>query len=67
MGMKVIEKAKTSRHDLVAALKDVVAYCNKAHAGMTDAQGSQMVKMMNYDVARLTALSVNTAHQFRPR
>ena len=32
-----------------------------------DAQGSQMVKMMNYDVVRLTALSVNTAHQFRLR
>jgi hypothetical protein len=46
----------------VAALKDGVAYCNKAFAGMTDAQGSQTVKMMNYDVARLTVLSINTAH-----
>ena len=59
---KDIEKTKTSKADLVAALKDAVAYCNKAYAGMTDAQGSQMVKMMNYDVARLTVLSVNTAH-----
>ena len=67
MGMKVIEKTKTSRQDLVAALKDAVAYCNEAHAGMTDAPGSQMVKIMNYDVARHTALSVNTAHQFRLR
>ena len=65
--MKVIEKTKTSRQDLVAALKDAVAYCNKAHTGMKDAQGSQMVKMMNYDVVRLTALSVNTSHQFRLR
>jgi uncharacterized damage-inducible protein DinB len=60
--MKAIEKTKTSKADLVAALKDAVAYCNKAYAGMTDAQGSQTVKMMNYDVARLTVLSVNTAH-----
>jgi uncharacterized damage-inducible protein DinB len=60
--MKAIEKTKTSKADLVAALKDAVAYCNKAYAGMTDAQGSQIVKMMNYDVARLTVLSVNTAH-----
>jgi|SRR5579871_2163688 len=60
--MKAIEKTKTSKADLVAALKDAVAYCNKAFAGMTDAQGSQTVKMMNYDVARLTVLSVNTAH-----
>ncbi|HEY6414217.1 MAG TPA: DinB family protein [Edaphobacter sp.] len=60
--MKAIEKTKTSKADLVAALKDAVAYCNKAYAGMTDAKGSQTVKMMNYDVARLTVLSVNTAH-----
>lgn len=57
-----IEKIKTSKADLVTALKDAVAYCNKAYAGMTDAQGSQTVKLMNYDVARLTVLSVNTAH-----
>ena len=60
--MKAIEKTKTSKADLVTALKDAVAYCNKAYAGMSDAQGSQTVKMMNYDVARLTVLSVNTAH-----
>jgi uncharacterized damage-inducible protein DinB len=60
--MKDIEKTKTSKADLVIALKDAVAYCNKAFAGMTDAQGSQTVKMMNYDMAKLTVLSVNTAH-----
>lgn len=60
--MKGIEKTKTSKADLVAALKDAVAYCNKAYTGMTDAQGSQMVKFMNFDVARLTVLSINTAH-----
>jgi uncharacterized damage-inducible protein DinB len=60
--MKAIEKTKTSKADLVAALKEGVAYCNKAFAGMTDAQGSQMVKMMGYDLAKITVLSVNTAH-----
>ena len=60
--MKDIEKTKTSKADLVIALKDAIAYCNKVYAGMTDAQGSQMVKVMNYDLARLTVLSVNTAH-----
>jgi uncharacterized damage-inducible protein DinB len=59
---KAIEKTKTSKPDLVAALREGVAYCNKAFGGMTDAQGSQMIKMMNFDVARLTVLSVNTAH-----
>jgi uncharacterized damage-inducible protein DinB len=60
--MKDIEKTKTTKADLVIALKDAIAYCNKVYAGMTDAQGSQMVKVMNYDLARLTVLSVNTAH-----
>jgi len=60
--MKDIEKTKTSKADLVAALKDAAAFCNKAYAGMTDAQGSQTVKFMNYDTAKLTVLSVNTAH-----
>jgi uncharacterized damage-inducible protein DinB len=59
---KAIEKTMTTKADLVSALKDAVAYCNKAYAGMTDAQGSQMVKMFNYDLARLTVFSVNTAH-----
>ena len=60
--MKGIEKTKTSKADLVAALKEAVAYCEKAYAGMTDTQGSQTVKMMNYNVAKLSVLSVNTAH-----
>ena len=60
--MKDIEKTKTSKADLLIAVKDAIAYCNKVYAGMTDAQGSQMVKVMNYDLARLTVLSVNTAH-----
>jgi uncharacterized damage-inducible protein DinB len=58
------EKSKTAKADLVAALKDAVAYCNKTYAGMTDAKGSQMVKLMNYDFARLTVLSTNTAHMY---
>lgn len=60
--MKGIEKSKTTKADLVAALKDAVDYCNKVYGAMTDAQGSQTVKFMSYDVAKLTVLSVNTAH-----
>src|SRR5437868_15226388 len=41
---KGIEKTKTSKADLVAAVKDAVAYCNKAFDSMTDAKGSRMVK-----------------------
>ena len=59
---KGIEKTKTSKADLVAALKDAVAYCNKAFDSMTDAKGSQMVKLFNFDIAKLTLFSLNTAH-----
>jgi hypothetical protein len=59
---KDIEKTKTSKADLVAALKDAVAYCNKSFDSMTDAKGSQMVKFFNYDLAKLTLFSINTAH-----
>jgi hypothetical protein len=59
---KGIEKTKTSKADLVAALKDAVAYCNKAFDSMTDAKGSQMVKLFNFDMAKLTVFSLNTAH-----
>jgi hypothetical protein len=46
----------------VAALKDGVAYCNRAFDGMTDAKGSQTVKFMSFDLAKLTMFSLNTAH-----
>lgn len=58
------EKTKTSKDDLIAALKSSVAYCSKVYAAMTDAKGAEMAKMMNMDFARLTVLSANTAHDY---
>lgn len=57
-----IEKTKTSKADLVAAIKDAVAYCNQAFDGMTDAKGSEMAEFRSFHLARLTILSLNTAH-----
>ena len=60
---KNIEKTKTSKADLVAALKDAVAYCTKSFDGMTDAKGSEIVKIFGrMNLARLTVFSLNTAH-----
>jgi uncharacterized damage-inducible protein DinB len=39
-----IEKTKTSKADLVAALKDGFAYCDKVYDAMTDAAATQTVK-----------------------
>ena len=59
-----IENSKTTKAELVAALKEAVAYCSKAYAGMTDTKGGEMVKLMNYDFARLTVLAGNIAHDY---
>lgn len=59
---KDIEKTKTSKADLVAAVKDAVAYCTKSFDSMTDAKGSEMVKLFNFNLARITLFSLNTAH-----
>ena len=59
---KNIEKTKTTKADLVAALKDAVAYCNKAFDATTDASGSELAKFHNFQLAKLTLLSLNTAH-----
>lgn len=50
--------------DLIAALKDAVAYCKTTYAAMTDARGGEMVKLMNMDFARLAVLAGNTAHDY---
>src|SRR5438876_8151407 len=39
-----IETTKTSKADLIAALKDAFAYCGRAYNGMTDSSATQMVK-----------------------
>jgi uncharacterized damage-inducible protein DinB len=57
-----IEKSKTSKADLIAALKDAFAYCDKAYDGMTDASAVQMVKLFGNDAPRLAALTVNNMH-----
>ena len=59
---KDIEKTKTSKADLVSAVKDAVAYCDKAFDGMTDAKGSEMVKLFGFNLAKLSLFSLNTAH-----
>ena len=59
-----VEKTKTDKAELVAALKEAVAYCSKTYAGMTDAKGGEMMKLMNIDFAKLIVLSANTAHDY---
>ena len=57
-----IEKSKTTKADLVQALKDALAYCDKAYDGLTDEQAAQMTKFFGREMPKLTILSFNVAH-----
>jgi uncharacterized damage-inducible protein DinB len=57
-----VEETKTSKADLIAALKDAFAYCDKAYNGMTDSSSVQMVKLFGQDAPKLGVLNVNNAH-----
>src|SRR5580700_7374025 len=47
------EKTKTSKADLVAALKESFDYCDGVYDSMTDAAATQMVKMFGRDETKL--------------
>ena len=57
-----IEKTKTSKADLIAALNDAVAYCDRAHASITDKSGSETVKFMGSEMPKSGVLTVNSLH-----
>jgi uncharacterized damage-inducible protein DinB len=57
-----VEKSKTTKADLVQAVKDAFAFCDPAYDGLTDAQASALVKFFGGDQAKATVLAFNTAH-----
>jgi uncharacterized damage-inducible protein DinB len=57
-----IEKTKTAKADLIAALKDGFAYCDKVYDSMTDAAALQTVKFFGNDAPKYAALTINIAH-----
>jgi uncharacterized damage-inducible protein DinB len=57
-----IEKSKTSKTDIIAALKDAFAYCDQAYNSMTDAQAGEVVKFFGHNAAKITILDFNSAH-----
>ena len=57
-----VEQTRTSKADLIAALKDAFAYCDRAYDGLTDASAVQLVKLMGGDTPKLGALAINNLH-----
>ena len=57
------EKTKTSKADLVAALKASFDYCDSAYDGMTDADAAKMVPLFGPRKAtKLAVLNFNLTH-----
>jgi DinB superfamily len=54
--------SKTSKADLVAALKDSFAICDAAYAALTDANAGESVQSYRGPTPRLAALAGNVAH-----
>jgi uncharacterized damage-inducible protein DinB len=59
---RAVEKTKTAKADLVAALKEAGAFCDAAFEGLTDANASEMVTTYGRQQARLFALFGLTLH-----
>jgi len=57
-----VEKTKTTKADLIQALKTAFAYCDKAYEGMTDTQALETVKFFGRDMPKVSVLSMNMAH-----
>lgn len=57
-----IEQTKTSKVDLISALDDAFAYCDKAYSNMTDASAAQIVKFMGKDTTKLGVFTAQLGH-----
>ncbi|MGC2657790.1 MAG: DinB family protein [Bryobacteraceae bacterium] len=54
--------SKTSKADLIEALKAANEYCDGVYSAMTDAEGGAMVKAMGRERSKLGMLNFNVAH-----
>ena len=59
-----IEKTKTAKADLVAALKEAITACDGVYASLTDAQAMERVKFFGGERSKLAVLSFNTTHNY---
>jgi uncharacterized damage-inducible protein DinB len=58
-----VEKTKTSKADIVAALKDSVAYVDRAFA-MNDADAAKTVKLFGKDAPKFSVFALAIGHGF---
>ena len=57
-----VSAGKTSKADLIAALKQSFDYCDSVYDSMTDAAGAAKVNMFGRQMTKLGVLNFNTMH-----
>jgi uncharacterized damage-inducible protein DinB len=59
---KTVAGKKTAKADLVAAMKEAVAYCDPVYSAMTDAEAAKTIKFFGGNWTKLSVLDFNVAH-----
>jgi uncharacterized damage-inducible protein DinB len=59
---KDIEKTRTTKAEIVPALKEAFAYCDGAYAKLTDANAADLVTFFGMRITKLGAMDFNIAH-----
>jgi uncharacterized damage-inducible protein DinB len=59
-----VEKTKTTKTDLVKALGDSFAYCDKAYADMTEAKALELMTFFGRQQPRVAVLAFNNSHNY---
>ena len=59
---KNVEKSMKTKAEIVPALKDAFAYCDKVYANMTDADAAVLATFFGRKITKLGAMDFNTAH-----
>jgi|SRR5579872_4993211 len=59
-----VEKTKSTKADLVGALKDAFSYCDKIYGATTDTNGMAAVKFFGQNTNRLGLMAFNNMHDF---
>jgi hypothetical protein len=59
---KPVSTGKTSKADLIAALKASFDYCDAVYNSMDDKAGAVVIKMFGRDMTKLGVLNFNTMH-----
>ena len=57
-----VEKSKTSKADLTAALKEAFSYCDAVYDSLSDAKATEAVKLFGRELTKVSVLHFNNAH-----